>query len=126
MKSKFVLVLLTISLGVNLFIFGRWLIFEQWFEATDEEKIVLSEMVQKTVESEDYKRLADSEDVIAINTDINKVKGGVFPYYFNVSVRTDKQTYLFSCSDEECSAMEEYGTTYSIYKDESPRLPFSE
>ncbi|WP_232304239.1 hypothetical protein [Jeotgalibacillus campisalis] len=78
------------------------------------------------MESEDYKRLAESEDVIAISTDINKAKGGVFPYYFNVRVRTEQQTYLFSCSDEKCSTMEEYGTTHSIYKDERPRLPFSE
>ncbi|MGD7044825.1 hypothetical protein [Jeotgalibacillus proteolyticus] len=126
MKGKIVLLLFILSIGINLFMLGRWLLVEQWFEATDEETIILSEMVQKTVESEDYKRLAESEDVIAINTDINKAKGGVFPYYFNVSVRTDQQTYLFSCSDEECSTMEEYGTTYSIYKDESPRLPFSE
>ncbi|MEI3614483.1 hypothetical protein [Pseudogracilibacillus sp. SO30301A] len=97
---------------------------EQWYEPSSEEKVILSEMIQKTVESEDYKRLAKKENVIAIDTSIDKNKGGVFPYYFEVSVRTDKETYLFYCSDDKCSKMENGGWTYSIYQDEDPRLPF--
>lgn len=99
---------------------------EQWYEATPEEKIILSEMVQKTVESEDYKKIAEQEKVIAIDTGINKNKCGAFPYYFLVSVRTDKQTYLFSCNNKQCLEMENEEWTYSIYKDETPRLPFKE
>ncbi len=124
MKYKIILSLLIISVGVNLFILGKWILFEQWYEPTSEEKIILSEMVQKTIVSEDYKRLAEKENIIAIDTSLDKNKGGVFPYYFNVSVRTDKQTYLFSCNNSQCTKMENGGWTYSIYKDESPRLPF--
>lgn len=107
-----------------MYIFGKWFLTEQRYEPSSEEKVILSEMVQKTVESEEYKKIAEKENIIAIDTSIDKNKGGVFPYYFEVSVRTDKLTYLFSCNNEQCSKMENGGWTYSIYQDESPRLPF--
>ncbi|WP_152446393.1 hypothetical protein [Bacillus sp. THAF10] len=113
-----------ISLGVNLYIFGKWLLIERSYEATTEEKIILSEMVHKTVISEDYKKLAEQENIIAIDTSIDKNKGGVFPYYLTVGVRTDKQTYIFSCNNEQCLEMENEGWTYSRYEEEKPRLPF--
>ncbi|OZU87124.1 hypothetical protein CIL03_18235 [Virgibacillus indicus] len=124
MKFKIVHVLLIISLGVNLYFLGKWFLIDQWYEPSEEEQVILSEMVQKTVESEGYKNLAEKENIIAIDSSMDKNKGGVFPYYFEVSVRTDKQTYLFYCSDANCSEMENEGWTYSIYQDENPRLPF--
>ncbi|MCP3028711.1 hypothetical protein [Halobacillus sp. A5] len=124
MKKKIVLALLIISLGVNLYILGKWLVIEQWYEPSSEEKVILSEMVLKTIESEDYKNIAEKENIIAIETGIDKNKGGVFPYYFGVSVLTEEQTYIFSCNNNQCSTMENEGWTYSIYEDESPRLPF--
>ncbi|TRM10776.1 hypothetical protein FH966_03060 [Lentibacillus cibarius] len=126
MKFKIVLILLTLSISVNLFILGKWLLVNQWYDPSADEKVILSEMVQKTIESEDYKRIASKENVIAIDTGMDKNKGGVFPYYFGVSVRTDKQTYIFSCSDELCNEMENGEWTYSIYQDEKPRLPFED
>lgn len=114
-----------ISVIVNLFILGKWLLVERPYEPSSKEKVILSEMVQKTINSEDYKKISERENIIAIDTGMDKNKGGAFPYYFGVSVRTDSQTYLFSCEDESCSEMEQYGTTYSIYEDENPRLPFN-
>ncbi|MGE7591022.1 hypothetical protein [Peribacillus sp. NPDC101480] len=124
MKNKILLVLLIISLGVNFYIFGKWFLTEQRYEPSSEEKVILSEMLLKTIESEEYKRLAEKENIIAIDANMDKNKGGVFPYYFEVSVRTDIQTYLFACSNEQCSEMESAGTTYSRYKEEVPRIPF--
>lgn len=117
------MLLLGISVIMNLFILGKYLLVDQWYEPSEEEGIILSEMVQKTVESDDYKRISDKENVIAIDTSMDKNKGGAYPYYFEVSVRTDKQTYLFYCKEDVCSQMELGGTTYSIYQDENPRLP---
>ncbi len=37
---------------------------------------MLSEMVQKTVEIEDYKKIAEKENIIAIDKSIDKNKGG--------------------------------------------------
>ncbi|MDR4938276.1 hypothetical protein RGU11_18005 [Rossellomorea marisflavi] len=97
--------------------------FDRPYEPTSEEAIILGEMVQKTVESKEYKDLAKAEKVIAIETGIDKNKGGRFPYNMMTSVRTDKETHLFSCSDDKCTKMELIGTSYSIYQDEEPRLP---
>ncbi|MFP7486308.1 hypothetical protein SFC65_19280 [Priestia filamentosa] len=126
MKIKFLLFIAIISVGINIYFLGKWLLFERPYEPSKEEKIILSEMVQKTVESKDYKVLTEKEKVIAIDTSIDKNKGGVFPYYFEVSVRTNKQTHLFSCNDTSCSKMENGGSTYSIYEDEKTRIPFKE
>ncbi len=116
--------LLVLSLGVNVYFIGKWMLVDQFYEPSQEESIILSEMVQKTVDSAEYKRLAEKEKIIAIERSMDKNKGGGFPYYFMVSVRTDNDTYLFSCNNEQCSEMEIFGQTYSIYQDEKPRLPF--
>lgn len=58
MKNRMVLLLLIGSLGVNLYIGGKWILFDRGYEPTSEEAIIMSEMVQKTVESEDYKKLS--------------------------------------------------------------------
>jgi hypothetical protein len=34
---------------------------------------------QKTVESEEYKKIAEKENIIAIDANMDKNKGGVFP-----------------------------------------------
>ncbi|MCA1063699.1 hypothetical protein QTG56_11270 [Rossellomorea sp. AcN35-11] len=125
MRNKIVLTIMFISLGVNVFLLGKWFLFERGYHPNQEETIILSEMVHKTIQSEEYEELSKKEKVMAIDANMDKNKGGVFPYYFGVSVRTDQQTYLFSCSDEECLTMEMGGTTYSLYEDEEPRLPFA-
>ena len=123
MKKQILLLLLIISIGVNVYIGGKWLLFERGYEPTPEEAIIMSEMVQKTIESHDYKEIAKKETIRAIDREINKYKGGAFPYNMEVSVRTDKETYLFMCDDDQCSKMKNAGWTYSIYQDENPRLP---
>ena len=114
-----------LSVAVNLFVLGKWLLIEQWYTPSAEERIILSEMIQKTVESEGYKNIAEANKVIGIEASMDKNKGGVFPYYFGVSVRTDKQTYIFSCSNKQCDTMENGSWTYSRYQDEKARLPFN-
>ena len=124
MKNKILFTVLIISIGINLFLFGRWFIFEKAYEPSESEQAILSEMVQKTVESKEFKKLAEKENIIAIDANMDKNKGGMFPYYFGVCVRTDIQTYLFACSNEQYSEMESAVTTYSLYQDEVPRIPF--
>ncbi|MGE7879725.1 hypothetical protein [Peribacillus muralis] len=123
MKNKLLITVLITSIAFNLFLFGRWFIFERAYEPSESEQVILSEMVQKTVEGEDYQKIAEKENIIAIDANLDKNKGGAFPYYLGVSVRTDKQTHLFSCDDDQCSEMESAGTAYSRYKDEEPSLP---
>lgn len=126
MKKKLVWAVLIVSLGFNLFLVGDWLLTKQWNEPSAEEAIILSEMVHRTVESEDYQKIADSEEILAIDRGIDKATGGMFPYHFYVSVRTDEQTHLFYCDSPDCSTMDNEGWGYSIYQDEETRLPFRE
>ncbi|MEK4013741.1 hypothetical protein [Peribacillus sp. FSL M8-0224] len=65
MKNKILYTILIISIGFNLFLFGRWFIFEQAYEPSESEQVILSEMVLKTVESKEYKKLAEKENIIA-------------------------------------------------------------
>ena len=53
MLKKSVTILLIISLGVNTYLIGKWLLMDQWYEVDSEERISLSEMVQKTISSEE-------------------------------------------------------------------------
>lgn len=123
MKKKLVVVLLIVSLGVNLFLLGDWFVSNQWNEPSAEEAIILSEMLQRTVESDDYQKIADKEKILAIDAGIDKAKGGQFPYYLYTNVRTAEQNYLFFCDDPACSTVDNEGWGYSIYQDEDTRLP---
>lgn len=125
-KSKILLILLISSIGLNVFLIGNWILYKKPFIPTAEEKVILSEMLIKTINSEDYKSLVETENVISIDTTVDKFKGGVFPFNLNVAVKSDKQTYLFSCTDKQCSRVSNEGWSYSIYEDESPRLPLKE
>lgn len=125
MKKTILFILLILSLAINIYVGAKWLFFEKGYEPTQEESNIMSEMMQKTVESLEYENIAKKEKIIAINSDINKYKGGQFPFNMEVSVRTDKKTYLFSCANKQCSKVEIAGTTASIYQDEKPRLPLN-
>ncbi|MGE6370960.1 hypothetical protein ACQKDD_17805 [Planococcus kocurii] len=126
MKKKLLVGVLIVSLGINLVVLGDWLLVKRGTQPTAEEKIALSEMVLKTVESTDYQTIASKEKIIAIDRGMDKSKGGAFPYYFGVNVYTDTQTHIFSCADAACATMKSDGTMYSIYKDEDRRLPFDQ
>ncbi|MCM3585769.1 hypothetical protein M3182_08425 [Mesobacillus maritimus] len=54
MRNKIVLALLVVSLAVNVILIGKKLI-QKAYEPSQKEKVILSEMVQKTIESNDYK-----------------------------------------------------------------------
>ncbi|WP_181917259.1 hypothetical protein [Virgibacillus dokdonensis] len=93
-KRKIFMLLFAISISFNVYLVGKSFIVKKLIEPTDEEEIMLSEMVQKTVESEDYKHLAKKEDIIAIQAGVDKFKGGSFPYTLEVSVKqTNRHIY---------------------------------
>ncbi|GAA1382719.1 hypothetical protein [Peribacillus frigoritolerans] len=46
MKNKILITILIISIGFNLFLFGKWFILEQAYEPSESEQVILSEMVQ--------------------------------------------------------------------------------
>lgn len=99
------------------------MLIERAYIPNEEDQIILGEMVQKTVASEDYESIPSEEEVISIETSVDKNKGGAYPYFYEVHVRTTQETYHFSCKDRKCSEVENGGWSYSVYEDEDPRLP---
>lgn len=126
MKKWIIVILFIFSIGANAFMLGQWLLFDQYYEPSKEEKVILGEMIVKTIESEDYKKISENEKVISVEPSIDKNKGGPFPHYFSINVRTEEQTYMFFCSDELCTEVVNEGWGYSRYKDEKTRIPFVE
>lgn len=79
MKKKLLIGILTISIALNLFLLGKWYFFERGYEETEQEYKILGEMVVKTMESDDYKKIAEKEQILSINYGVDRYKGGVFP-----------------------------------------------
>lgn len=123
LKKKVVLLLLILSLGVNIFIAGKQFMIDRGYVPTQDEDIIMSEMIVKTINSEDYKNIAQKEKITAIDKSIDKYNGGVFPYNLKISVLTDNQTHRFVCDDEQYSKVVEAATTYSKYSEEETILP---
>ena len=117
--------ILIISIGFNIYHVGKNL-WEGMYIPNDEDSIILSEMTQLVVESDSYKRISENEKVYAIATGVDRNKGGVFPFHYGVSVRTDQQTYIFSCEDKTCGEVGIPETTYSRYSEEEPILPLNQ
>ena len=120
--KKWLVWILVISVCLNLYQFGKhsW---EGMYTPNVGDKEILSEMTQLVVESKDYKKLAENEKVYAIETNVDRNKGGVYPFHYDVTVKTDKESYIFSCVDKTCSDMEIGGWTYSRYSEDEPVLP---
>lgn len=100
--------------------------WDKTFEPTEEERVILGEMIVKTIASKDYKRLAKKEDVIAVLPGVQKMKGEAFPYSLQVYVYTNKTAYIFGCTDDQCHDIKYVGETYSRYSDENPHLPLQQ
>lgn len=105
--------------------FGKifWL---EMYTPTEKDQVILGEMTQRVVESEKYQKLAVTEKVYAITAGVDRNKGGVYPFHYDVTVRTDKESYIFSCKDNTCSDMKIGGWTYSRYSEDKPVLPLKE
>ena len=123
--KKWILGVLIISIGFNIYFIGKnfW---EGMYIPNSEDSVILSEMTQLVVQSDSYKRISENEKVYAIAAGVDRNKGGVYPFHYGVSVRTDKQTYIFSCKDKACGEMNSGETTYSRYSEEEPVLPLKQ
>ncbi|OEH55836.1 hypothetical protein AQ616_06560 [Oceanobacillus sp. E9] len=123
MKKKIFITLLIVSVCINIYFLGKWLLIDQWYVANEEDETILGEMVVKAINSNDYRDVSESEQIISIKTSVDRNKGGVFPYHYDISVLMDKQTHIFSCEDDRCTKVEKYGEMYSNYRDERSILP---
>lgn len=126
MKKKIFVTVLVLSILANLFFIWKMLSWDKTFEPTEEERVILGEMIVKTTASKDYKRLAKKEEVIAVLPGVQKMKGEAFPHSLEVYVYTNKATYIFGCTDDQCHDIEYVGGMYSRYSDENPHLPLQQ
>ncbi len=85
--------------------------------------MLIGELVAKTVESEQFKQLADKENIIAIGT--GKDMKGAYPFILGVHVMTDQETHIFSCKNSNCSIITNESWSNSRYEKEKPRLPLN-
>ncbi|ARK24159.1 hypothetical protein SporoP37_05310 [Sporosarcina sp. P37] len=120
--KKWLVWILVISVCLNLYQFGK----DFWvglYTPTEEDRVILGEMTQFVVESEEYRKIAETEKIYAITTGVDRNKGGGYPFHYDVMVKTDKESYIFYCMDKTCSDMEIGGWTYSRYSEDEPVLP---
>lgn len=122
MKKWLILILLITSIILNIYQFGT-ISLAGMYTPNEKDRVILGEMTQLVVESDDYQKLAEKEKIHAIDTFVDRNKGGVYPFHYDVTVRTDKESYIFSCTDKKCSEVEIGGWTYSIYSESEPVLP---
>ena len=122
MKKGLILFLLVVSILLNVYHFGK----DFWVgmhTPNEKDKVLLGEMVQLVIESEEYQNLGQKEKIYAITTSVNRNTGGVYPFHYDVTVETDKESYIFSCKNKTCREIGIEGRTYSKYSEYESVLP---
>lgn len=122
MKKWLIWILLILSVCLNVYHFGK----DFWtgmYTPNEKDQVILGEMVQQVVESGEYQKIAEREKIYAISTGVDRNKGGVYPFHYEVTIRTDKESYIFSCKEKTCSKIGSAGWTYSRYSEHDPVLP---
>lgn len=125
MKKSVVLTLLLISsFGLNVYLGINSFIKSTYTPSLDDQEI-LGEMTKMVIEHPQYKEIEANESIYAIKQGVSRfnVASPASLIHSEIYVATNKQTYIFNCIDEKCSAMEIGGWTYSRYSEEKPLLP---
>lgn len=123
-KTKVFKIVLTLSLFTNAVLIGKHYFYDVYAYPSDRDTAILGEMTSKVINSDDYKKIAKEEKVVAITPYSGRLYVNTFPYYYGVRVDTKKRAHFFSCSNDKCSSVGEDGTSYSDYQDKTPLLPF--
>lgn len=123
-KSKFIVIVLIVSLLGNIS-FGVSSYIKSSYTPDLDDQMILAEMTQMVLQSEQYKNIAIQEEVYAIKQGVNRfnVSNTSSVYNYEIYVQTEKQSYIFYCIDKKCSDVSNEGWTYSRYSEEEPLLP---
>jgi|SRR5690625_745861 len=128
MKPKLIIfiTLFCISLIFNVYLGITSYMKSTYIPDIDDQEL-LAEMTKMVLDNEKYKEISSNEQIYAIKQSVNRFNvadpSSIFNY--EVYVKTNKQSYIFTCKDEICSDIENGGTTYSRYSDEKPILPLN-
>lgn len=123
-KSKLLYILLFISIVMNVYL-GITSYIKSTYTPNLDDQDILGEMTKMVIESEQYQDIASKETVYAINQRISRfnVANPSSIFHYEVYVKTEKQTYIFNCTDKLCTNVSNGGWTYSRYSEEEPILP---
>ena len=124
-RTKVILiVLLCVSVIGNVY-FGITRFLESTYTPNEYDRELLAEMTKMTIDSEQYKEIAKREEIYGIEQGVSRfnVSNPTSVYHYEIHVQTDEETYIFTCSDEACSAIDIGGWSYSRFSDTKPILP---
>lgn len=123
-KSKLILLLLFISLICNLY-FGFSRYIKSTYTPNEDDQEILGEMTKMVLETEQYQEIASRETVYSIKQGVSRfnVANPSSIFHYEIYVKTEKQTYIFTCTDEFCTNVSNGSWTYSSYSEEEPILP---
>ena len=95
------------------------------YSPNGDDRVVLGEMTMKVMETQQYRDIAANETVYSITQGVDRFNGGdpSSVSALKISVETDKQTYIFTCSKPDCAEVGNGSWTYSRYSQEDPVLP---
>ena len=123
-KSKLLYILLFISIVMNVYL-GITSYIKSTYTPNLDDQDILGEMTKMVIESEQYKDIASRETIYAINQGVSRfnVANPSSIFHYEIYVKTEKQTYIFYCTDKLCTNVSNEGWTYSRYSEEEPILP---
>ncbi len=125
-KSKliFVVILLFISWILNLYL-GITSYIKSSYTPNLDDQVILGEMTRMVLQNEEYQEIASRETVYSIKQGVNRfnVSNPSSVIFNEISVQTEQQTYIFTCTDEFCTDVSIGGWSYSRYSEEEPVLP---
>ncbi|WP_101842555.1 hypothetical protein [Halobacillus sp. Marseille-P3879] len=125
-KPKLIIfiILFSTSLVLNLYL-GIDRYIKSTYTPNLEDQQILGEMTKMVLENEQYQEIASRETVYAIKQGVSRfnVADPSSVFHYEIYVQTEKESYIFSCTDEGCSDVSNEGWTYSRYSEEEPILP---
>ncbi len=125
MKKKIILIIiLSLSLILNVY-FGVSNYIKSTYIPDVDDLEVLAEMTKMVIDSEQYQEIASQETVQAIEQGVSRFNASdpSSIYHYEINVQTNKETYIFTCTDEKCTNVRNEGWTYSRFRDSYPILP---
>ncbi|WOV84819.1 hypothetical protein PGH26_02515 [Sporosarcina jeotgali] len=90
-----------------------------------EDQVILGEMTMMVLDNKQYQDIASKETVYSIQQGVSRFNAGDPSSMANyeVSVVTNRQSYVFTCVDRTCTDVSNGTWTYSRYLENGPVLP---
>ncbi len=90
-----------------------------------EDQVILGEMTMMVLDNKQYQDIASKETVYSIQQGVSRFNVGdpASMANYEVSVVTNRQSYVFTCVDRACTDVSNGKWTYSRYLENDPVLP---